>query len=311
MPAQRSVPLITAAFISSTLMACAQRTRGTDEHAEHAATAAAAQPAAAAADVAAAGKDSALPPSDSTVATRLAASPRHGEYVMIAAAPGSTDSIRLWVVYPERSTKAPVVVVIHEIFGLSGWVRGVADQLAHEGYIAIAPDLLTGKKLPGAPDNVPIDTAVAAIRTLDPANVRAQILAAARYGTSLPAALPQYGVIGFCWGGAQVFAVAATDPDLDAAVAYYGAAPVQQVQLSNTKAPVLALYGGNDARVDATIPAADSGLKAAGATFEKEIYPGAGHGFLRQQSGQNGANLAATRAAWPRTVAFFRQHLGA
>lgn len=250
--------------------------------------------------------DASLPADAETAAARLAASPRHGEYVMIAAGPTPADSMRAWVVYPERKTKAPVVVVIHEIFGLSTWIRGVADQLAADGYIAVAPDLLTGKVAPDAPDSVK----VAAIRSLDPAVALRGVNAAGQYGMSLPAAVQKYGVVGFCWGGSMTFTTAATTPSLGAAVAYYGAAPVQRVQLANTKAPVLALYGENDARVNATIPAADSALKQAGARFEREVYTGAGHGFLRQQDRQNGANLAATRAAWPRTIRWFRQHLG-
>ncbi len=226
---------------------------------------------------------------------------------MIGTGPGATDSIRAWVVYPERKTKAPVVVVIHEIFGLSSWIRGVADQLAADGYIAVAPDLLTGMVDPNAADSLK----VAAIRTLDPGAALRGIEAAGRYGMSRPAAVQKFGVVGFCWGGSAVFSTAATIPSLGAAVAYYGAAPVERVQLANTKAPVLALYGESDARVNATIPAADSALKQAAVPFEREIFAGAGHGFLRQQSGREGANAAATRAAWPRTIDWFRQHLGA
>ena len=250
--------------------------------------------------------DPSLPADAERAAARLAASPRHGEYVMIAAGPTPADSMRAWVVYPERKTKAPVVVVIHEIFGLSTWIRGVADQLAADGYIAVAPDLLTGRVDPNAPDSVK----VAAIRGLPAATALAGIEAAGRYGMSLPAALKKYGVVGFCWGGSAVFSTAATAPSLGAGVAYYGAAPVERVQMTNTKAPVLALYGENDARVNATIPAADSVLKQAGSRFERETYAGAGHGFLRQQSGREGANAAATRAAWPRTIRWFRTHLG-
>ena len=252
------------------------------------------------------GDDRSLPPDAESAAARLAASPRHGEYAMIATGPGGADSIRAWVVYPERKTKAPVVVVVHEIFGLSTWIRGVADQLAADGFIAVAPDLLTGMVDPAAPDSVK----VAAIRTLDQAKALRGIEAAGRYGMALPAAVQKFGVVGFCWGGSASFSTAATVPSLGAAVAYYGAAPVARVQLANTKAPVLALYGENDARVNATIPAADSVLKQAGVKFERETYAGAGHGFLRQQGGQAGANGAAARAAWPRTIAWFRQHLG-
>jgi carboxymethylenebutenolidase len=250
--------------------------------------------------------DGSLPADAETAAARLAASPRHGEYVMIAAGPNPADSIRAWVVYPERKTKAPVVVVIHEIFGLSTWIRGVADQLAADGYIAVAPDLLTGRVAPDAPDSVK----VAAIRGLDTPTAVRGIEAAGRYGMSLPAAMPKFGVVGFCWGGTAVLSTAALVPSLGAGVAYYGAKPAGPVQLEASKAPVLALYGENDARVNATIPAVDSALRTAGVRFERELYPGAGHGFLRQQGGQNGANLAATRAAWPRTLQWFRQHLG-
>ena len=126
-------------------------------------------------------------------------SPRHGEWAMIRTADG--DSIRAWVVYPERSTKAPVIVVVHEIFGLSSWIRGVADQLAADGFIAIAPDLLTMKNLPDGPDSVLAPLATAAIRTLDPAWVQRQLDAVAQYGMSLPAAEKKYGIVGFCWGG--------------------------------------------------------------------------------------------------------------
>ena len=249
--------------------------------------------------------DPRLPPSAEQASARLARSTRHGEWVMIPA--GDGDSVRAWVVYPERATKAPVVVVVHEIFGLSTWVRGVADQLAADGFIAIAPDFLTGKHLGGSPDNVPVDSAIAAIRTLDPEQVQRRIDAAGQYGMALPAALPRYGVVGFCWGGGISFAHAVHAPGLSASVVYYGTSP--RGGYENVKAPVLGLYGGNDMRVNATIPAADSGMRANGRRYEHEVYAGAGHGFLRQQSDSTGANLRATRAAWPRTIAWFRDNL--
>ena len=176
-----------------------------------------------------------VPPSSANVAQRLAASPRHSEWVMIKAGPN--DSVRAWLVYPERSTKAPVVVVIHEIFGLSTWVRGIADQLAADGYIAIAPDLLTGKgRLQG--DTLAYDIARTAIQTLKRDDVQRQLAATGRYGMSLPAALPKYGVVGFCWGGSTSFAHAVMSPDgLGAAVVYYGTSPSVQ-ELSSVKVPV-------------------------------------------------------------------------
>jgi carboxymethylenebutenolidase len=254
--------------------------------------------------------DAGLPAGSQSVASRLAASPRHGEYVMIPRAAGSADSLRAWVVYPQRRDKAPVVVVLHEIFGLSTWIRGVADQLAAEGYIAVAPDLISGKYTVAPGDTIAQSQASALIRTLVADSVQRDIAVAAAYGMSLPSAQQRFGVIGFCWGGSTSFATAArAHAKLRGSVVYYGGAPAPS-ELANVKSPVLGLYGENDARVNAGVPAADSVMKALKKEFDPVILPGAGHGFLRQQDGQNGANLLASRAAWPKTVAFFQRTLG-
>jgi carboxymethylenebutenolidase len=224
---------------------------------------------------------------------------------------GPLDSVRAWVVYPQRSTKAPVVVVVHEIFGLSTWVRGVADQLAADGFIAIAPDLLTGKLAPEpGSDTVNSQAAMAKIRSLPAEDVQRQIAAVGQYGMALPAAEKRYGVVGFCWGGGVSFESAVQSPGgQGAAVVYYGTSPAT-ASLARVKVPVLGLYGGDDARVGATVPPADSAMKALGKRFEPHTFAGAGHGFLRQQDGQGGANLAAARQAWPLTLSFFRSTLG-
>lgn len=249
-----------------------------------------------------------IPPGAAEADARLAASPRHGEWAMVSA--GGADSVRAWVVYPERSQRAPVVIVVHEIFGLTNWVRAVADQLAADGFIAVAPDFLTGRGVPNGPDGQPVrDSATAAVRALDAAQVQRRIDAVARYATALPAANGRYGITGFCWGGSVAFAHAVHSQSVGASVVFYGTSPAVE-RLGSIRAPVLGLYGENDARVNATIAPADSAMRALGKTYEHAIYPGAGHGFVRQQDGQNGANLAATQAAWPRAVAFFRQHLG-
>lgn len=249
----------------------------------------------------------AIPAGAAEADARLAASPRHGEWVMVSA--GGADSVRAWVVYPERSQRAPVVIVVHEIFGLTNWVRAVADQLAADGFIAVAPDFLTGRGVPNGPAGQPVaDSAVAAVRALNPADVQRRIDAVARYATALPASNGRYGITGFCWGGSVSFQHAVHSPAVGAAVVYYGTSPAPE-RLGSVRAPVLGLYGENDARVNATVPPADSAMRALGKSFEPVTYPGAGHGFVRQQDGQNGANLAATQAAWPRTIAFFRQHL--
>jgi carboxymethylenebutenolidase len=273
-----------------------------DEHAGHAMGAMAT--AAGTGAVAAVGADRSLPADANTAAARIAASPRHGEWAVIPVAGG--DSVRAWVVYPERSTKAPVVLVIHEIFGLTTWVRAVADQLAADGFIAIAPDFLTGKINLGPTDTIGMQQGMALVRTLDPAVVQRQIDAAAAYGMALPAAAQRYGVVGFCWGGGVSFAHAVHSPTLGAAVVYYGTSPAS-ADLASVRAPVLGLYGENDARVDATIPPADSAMKALGKSYAYKIFPSAGHGFLRAQD--VAANRAAAQTAWPMTVQFFRANL--
>jgi carboxymethylenebutenolidase len=223
---------------------------------------------------------------------------------------GPSDSVKAWVVYPERSSKAPVVLVVHEIYGLSTWVRGVADQLAADGFIAIAPDLLTGKVAPApGSDTLTQAAASAAIRTLQTSDVHRQLAAVGRYGMSLPAAEQTYGTVGFCWGGSTSFMHAvASPPGLGASVVYYGTSPADSL-LPRVKVPVLGLYGGDDARVNATIAPAETSMRALGKTYEPHTFAGAGHGVLRQQDGKDGANLAASRLAWPLTLAFFRTHL--
>ena len=248
-----------------------------------------------------------LPPGAEGAAARIASSPRHGEWAMIRA---GDDSIRAWVVYPERSGPAPVVLVVHEIFGLSNWIRGVADQLAADGFIAIAPDLLTMEDVPARPDGESDpEAARAVIRTLDAAAVHRHLRAVAEWGMNLPAATRRYGIVGYCWGGSTSFAHAVASPELGAAVVYYGGSPAT-ADLANVRAPVLGLYGGSDERVNATIAPADSAMEALNKTYEPHIFAGAGHGFLRQQDGAEGANMAATREAWPLTVQWFRTHLG-
>jgi carboxymethylenebutenolidase len=251
-------------------------------------------------------------PSATSAQQQLSSSSRHGEWVIVKTS--ATDSVRAWLVYPERRNKAPVVVVVHEIYGLSNWVRSVADQLAADGFIAIAPDLLTMKNIPNDANGEPErQAATTAIRTLDPAAYQRDIRKTAEFAMNLPAATKKYGVVGYCWGGSAVFNHAIFYPDVNAVVSYYGTTPVSSDQLktriSQIKAPVLGLYGENDARVNATIAPMDSAAKANGITYEHHTFAGAGHGFLRAQDGANGANLKASQEAWPLTVNWFRRHL--
>ena len=253
-----------------------------------------------------------IPPDAQTALAALNSSPRHGEWVDIREgrrdANRGGDSVRAWVVYPERTTRAPVVVVIHEIFGLTDWIRAVADQLAADGFLAIAPDLLSGHGPDGGGTPADRQEAVALVRSLRMEDVTRRLSAVARHGLSLPATSGTFGSVGFCWGGGMSFNFAAIDDDLDAAVVYYGRSPERDL-LGRVRAPVLGLYGGDDARVNATIPDAVQEMRQMGKFYEPHQYAGAGHGFLRQQSGRDGANLAASRAAWAQTLSFFREHL--
>jgi carboxymethylenebutenolidase len=224
--------------------------------------------------------------------------------------PSGGTPIRTWIVYPERKDKAGVVVIIHEIYGLSDWIRGVADKLAREGFIAVAPDLISGLgPNGGGSDSVPSrDDVVKLVRALTPDDATARVNAVRDYAIHLPSANGKSATLGFCWGGGQSFSYAAKQPALNAAVVYYGTSP-EAADLARIKAPVLGLYGGDDARVGATVGPAEAEMKKLGKTYEVHSYDGAGHGFLRAQEDRAGANLKATQSAWPRTVAFLRENL--
>ena len=252
-----------------------------------------------------------LPAPNEEAVARLDASPRHGEWVEYDA--GDGDMVNAWVVYPERIGAAPVVVVIHEIYGLTDWIRSVADQLAAHGFIAIAPDLLSGKGPDGAgTSSVDRQGAVQLVRSLDRSlegEVVRRLNAAVGYATSLPAAGSAYAAIGFCWGGSTTFLYATAQAELDAAVVYYGSSPDAEA-LARIEAPVLGLYGGDDARVNATIAPAVEEMERLGKSYAPNIYDGAGHGFLRAQDGRDGANMRATELAWPTTIRFLKEQLG-
>ncbi len=258
--------------------------------------------------VAAAPRDPALPADETQARDALEHSPRHGEMVDVSG-PGGVP-LRTWIVYPERRDAAGVVMIVHEIFGLSDWIRALADQYAAAGFIAVAPDLLSGLGPNGGGTAAfgSRDSVVQAIRQLTPDMTMARLDAVRAWARTLPAANGRVATAGYCWGGGNSFAYAAHPGDLAAAVVYYGTSP-DSTTLAALHAPVLGLYGGDDARVDATVPPAQRVTKALGKRYEPHLYDGAGHGFLRQQTGRDGANLKATRDAWPRTIAFLKQHL--
>ncbi|MES1244880.1 MAG: dienelactone hydrolase family protein [Acidobacteriota bacterium] len=254
-------------------------------------------------------RDANLPPSEPQGEAVVKASPRHGEFVDIKTASGTP--IRTWVVYPERKDKAGVVIVIFDVHGLGFWIRGVADQLAKEGFIALVPDLISGMGPNGGGSDTAAndDEMVKLVRALERPEAVTRLNAIRDYATKIPSANGKTATLGFCWGGGTSFAYAVAQPALDAAVVFYGAAPETAADLAKIKAPVLGLYGSDDARVNVTIPPAEAEMKKLGKTFEVHTYEGAGHGFLRTQDGRDGANYKATQQAWPRVLAFLREHL--
>jgi carboxymethylenebutenolidase len=245
-------------------------------------------------------------------AERLEASPRHGEWVGL---PGAAErTLHLWVSYPEVPSRAPAVLVIHENRGLTDWVRGVADRLAEEGFVAIAPDLLSGTGPEGGRtrDFPSEDAAREGISRLPPAQVLADLDAAASYALGLPAADGTLSVAGFCWGASRAFEFANHRPGLAATYVFYGTGPAEPEAVSGIDAPVFAFYGGDDARVNATVPRTAELMAAAGKPFAAVTYEGAGHAFLRTGAGADAspANRQAHDQAWPRWLELLRRHQG-
>lgn len=242
----------------------------------------------------------------------LADSPRHGEWVDIDLPGGG--KLNTWVVYPERKDRAGVVLVIHDINGMRDIPRAVGDQLAQDGFVAIVPDFLSGKGPEGG-GSASLGSGVGqAIRALTDDEMTVRLNAAMEYGRKLPASNGKTAVIGFCWGGTRVWSYAMMQPSLNAAVPYYGSAPtataetIDEAMVAKIKAPVLAMYGGDDARINNTIPPTEAAMKKLGKSFDKHIFEGAGHGFLGSQASRE-ANLKASVQAWPLTIAFLRTHL--
>lgn len=232
---------------------------------------------------------------------RLEKSPRHLEWVKVKH---GNREVNCFVAYPEVKDKATAVVVVHEIFGLSDWARGVADQLAEAGYIAIAPDLLSGMG-PNGGGTAELggdDTVRKAIGNLPPDQITADLNAVTDYVSKLPACNGKVAVSGFCWGGGEAFRFATNNKNLKAAFSFYGPVPTDPSALSRIHCPVYGFYAENDARITSTIPEAQELMKKAGKVYEPVIYPGAGHGFMRagEAPDANAANKKARSDAWQR-----------
>jgi carboxymethylenebutenolidase len=231
-------------------------------------------------------------------AKKVETSPRHREFVKVKS---GNRSVSAFVVYPEVKNKAAAVVIVHEIFGMTDWAQELADEVAAAGYIAIAPDLLSGMAPNGGGTGGFLDANAIgkAIRDLPPDQITADLNAVTDYVKNLPSANGKVAVAGFCWGGGEAFRFATNRPDLAAAYVFYGPGPAS---VATIKAPVYGFYAGNDARIGATVPKTAEMMKAAGKTFEVVTYEGAGHGFMRAGEAPDAtpANKKARDEAWGR-----------
>lgn len=240
--------------------------------------------------------------------SRLETTPRHDEWVDVAQ---GNRTVKAYVVYPQRSDKAPAVLVIHENRGLTDWVRTVADRLAENGYIAVAPDLLSGMAPGGGntKDFPSEDAARQGIGALPREQVLADLRAVAAYAKKIPASSGRLAVGGFCWGGARTWDLAAEIGGVDGAFVFYGTGPTTAEAVARISAPVYGFYGGNDERVNATIPQSAQAMAAAGKTFEPVTYAGAGHAFMRlgELPDADPANVRAKDEAWARWLGLLKQ----
>jgi carboxymethylenebutenolidase len=234
------------------------------------------------------------------VKERLEKSPRHHEWVSVKY---GNRTVQAFLAFPEVKSKAPAVVVIHENRGLSDWVRSVADQLAEAGYIAIAPDMLSGMAPGGGktsdfPDG---DSIRQAFSKLTQEQITADLNAVADHVAKLPACNGKVAVAGFCWGGRQSFMFATNRPTLAAAFVFYGNGPDKDA-IARIKCPVYGFYGGNDARVTETVAPTSELMKQAGKMYEPVVYEGAGHGFMRsgEEANASEANKKARNEGWMR-----------
>jgi len=323
MTSMRSLAAASMICMSLIVLAACHRQAASDEHTAHMSSADLAAPAG---TFAIAQSNIALPPSNNAAKARLSSSPRHGEWVKVAWEPSSSDSLMAWIVYPSTSNaKTPVVVVVHEIFGLSSWVRSVADQLAADGFIAIAPDLISRVRGGPTTEELSGDSARKLIQGVNTTERNRGIIAVARYAMSQPSAAPRYAVIGYCWGGSTVWghAINGGTSGFAGGVAYYGlpymtGSVPNGDSLAKIAKPVMLLSGSKDQRITGAMPAVDSAMKALRKNYTGINYGGAVHGFLRAQDdpkaprdeAEEQANLAATKDGWPRTLEFLRRNLG-
>ena len=243
-----------------------------------------------------------------TAKEQLENSPRHGEWVKITTESGR--EVNAFIVFPEVKENATSVIVIHEIFGLTDWIRQVGDELAKAGFVTICPDFLSGMgPNGGGTDSFGGNNVRRAIRDLDPDQITTDLKAVTKYVRDLPATTDTVAVSGFCWGGGQSFRFATNDDSLKAAFVFYGHSPDAST-LGKITCPVYGFYGENDNRINSTIESTKEAAKSADVTYEPVIYSGVGHGFLRRGMAADASEVqkTVTSEAWERWVSLLNKH---
>ena len=239
----------------------------------------------------------------SEISNELSESQRHHEWVDLKRENGT---FKAFVVYPESNVATDAVIVIHENRGLNDWARSFADKLAAEGYLVIAPDLIsnTVEGIEKTTDFENTDKAREAIYALNPDQVTKDLQTTYEYLKKDPAGTGNISVVGFCWGGSQTFRYATNNPNIEKAFVFYGTAPDNKTVLENIKAPVYGFYGGNDNRVNATILTTKEAMKQYNKVYEPIIYEDAGHAFMRSGAEENAeeGNKKAHNQAWKRLL---------
>ncbi|MBA3313023.1 MAG: dienelactone hydrolase family protein [Planctomycetaceae bacterium] len=237
---------------------------------------------------------------------RLEKSPRHHEWAEVPAANGR--KVKSFIVFPETDKPVPAVIVIHENRGLNDWAKSVADQLAEKGFVAIAPDLLSGTGPDGGGTESFGANATQGIYALPPEQVTSDLDAVAKYVADLDATNDKLAVAGFCWGGGQAFRYATNNPKLDAGFVFYGTAPSEE-DLKKLEVPVHGFYGGSDFRITAQVPKVAETLKASDKKYDPVTYEGAGHGFMRSGEAADASpeNKKAMEQGWERWVAILKK----
>jgi carboxymethylenebutenolidase len=218
--------------------------------------------------------------------------------------PGSSGAVKAYLARPKTmSGRLPGVIVIHENRGLQPHLEDVARRFAVEGFVALAPDLMSA--MGGTP---PVeDDARQAFAKVDRAVAVKDANAAIAFLKGRPDSNGKVGAVGFCWGGGTVNRMATSSPDLAAAIVYYGDPPAAD-EAKNIKVPMLAHYASLDARINGMLPPWEAALKAANVAYTAHMYEGVNHAFNNDMAGER-YNKAASDQAWGRSIEFFKRTL--